>query len=745
MNQPTVPLPDRENTAPSGQLSTFLGVFTPTVLTILGVILYLRVGWVVGQVGLWRTLLIVTLAHAISLATTLSLAAIATNTRIGIGGAYFMVSRNLGLEVGGAIGLPLFLSQVLSVTLYAYGLAESLQIVWPGIPLGTAAFVTIMLVGALVWRGADFALKAQLPILFLIAASLGVLAFGAVAGPATTVETAPSESIQAGFWPVFAVFFPAVTGIMAGLSLSGDLAEPRRAIPRGALLATLIGFLVYLLVPVILAVGSDRETLLNDPMVWTKIALFGPWLVLPALWGAIFSSTVGSMLGAPRTLQALALDRLAPKIFAGSGRGGQEPRAGLVFTLALSLGAVFLGDLNTVAMVVTMFFLTVYGTLNLASALGHISGSLSWRPTTRVHWSICLFGSLGCFGAMLLIHWPATLFALVVEALLWLRFKRRLKGRTGGDLRRDFYEALIRFSLIHLSEKPMAARNWRPHIIVFASQVEKRLDLIRFGAWFASNRGIVSVCETTQGDILDQDMDTEAREEEINSILRAENIVAFGKVNIASSIERGILFVSQAHGIAGLECNLAMVGWPDDPRRLADFLKITRQLKRFNRSLVIGKISPVAQLHEGRRLRIDIWWGGLQRNGDLMLLLAYLLSLNPEWRKSRIRILSVATNELMKGETERYLSRLIPEIRIEAEVVVMTRDDNEPISQILQRESAAADVVFLGMATPQAGEEEEHAQRLEHLATGLSTCFFVHNGSLFIGELATPEDLEVRS
>ncbi|HKL27481.1 MAG TPA: hypothetical protein VJ910_14745 [Desulfuromonadales bacterium] len=745
MNRPNTPLPDAGSISSHGQLGTFLGVYTPTVLTILGVIMYLRFGWVIGQVGVWQTLLIVVLAHAITLATAMSLAAIATNTHVGIGGAYYMISRSLGLEFGGAIGLPLFLSQVLSVTLYAYGLAESLQFVWADLPVAPTAFIIILLVGALSLRGAAFALKAQLPILVLIGASLVMLALGAWFGPGSSagLEADLPSSVQLGFWPVFAVFFPAVTGIMAGLSLSGDLAEPRRAIPRGAMLATLTGLCVYLTVPIFLTMGSDRMALLEDPLVWTRIALFGAWLVLPGLWGAVFSSAVGSMLGAPRTLQALALDRLAPRKLRGSGEAGAEPKAGLLLTIGLSLGAVLLGDLNTVATVVTMFFLTVYATLNLAAALGQLSGNLSWRPTARAHWSISLFGALGCLGAMVLIHWPATLFAVVVEILLWIWFKNRVGSRARGDLRRDLYEALIRWSLLRLADRPLAARNWRPHIIIFVTDVAKRLDLVRFGAWFAEKRGVVSVCEMVEGDILDLELDARARQDRINRILRDENIIAFGEVSTVKTVEGGLLAITQAHGMAGIECNVALVGWPDDRDRLVEFLKVIRRLKCFQRSLIIGKVDPVTPFREGARLDIDIWWGGLQRNGDLMLLLAYLLSRNPEWRGARIRILSVASNQLMKEQTEGFLHRLIPEIRIEAEVSVRVKQKHEVIPEIMMQESAEADVVLLGLATPEAGKEQEYVERLETLAAGLPTCFFVHNGSLFVGDLATPEELTI--
>ena len=721
----------------AGKLGTFVGVFTPTVLTILGVIMYLRFGWVVGHVGLWQALVIVLLANAITFVTALSFSAVATNSRVGVGGAYFIISRSLGLEVGGAIGIPLFFSQTLSVTLYAYGLAESLRFVWPGIPVQPAAFIIILLVGALAFRGAQGALRLQVPILGLIVLSLVALAAGSLFHGQSGRILASASSGEFGFWTVFAVFFPAVTGIMAGLSLSGDLANPRRSIPQGTVLATLTGFSVYLLVPVLLCLGADPVDLRSDSLAWTRIALLGPWLVLPGLWGAIFSSAVGSILGAPRTLQALSLDRLAPRALA-AGRQGSEPVMGLLVALAIALAAVFLGDLNTVAEVVTMFFLSVYGTVNLVATLEKLSGNPSWRPDVQIPWWLSLAGALACLGVMLLIDVRASLVAVTVVLALWLLLRRRERRENWGDVRRDLYEAIIRWALVRLSHRPMSARNWRPHILVFVSNVDRRLPLVRFGAWFSQNRGVVTVCELVVGDLLNLDLDIHQREGQIDRVLRQAGIVAFGEVDVVANIEQGIMDVAQANGIAGIESNTVMLGWPDDLKRLAHFLRVIRPLSRLNQSLVIGRAEPLVPLQEGQRRTIDVWWGGLQRNGDLMLLLAYLLSRNTEWRNARIRILSMASNPMAKDQTERFLAKLIPEIRIAAEIEVMIKPEDMSVVEMIHEESADVDLVILGLALPGVGQEEAYAERIAELAEGLPSCFFVHNGSLFIGELVSP-------
>jgi solute carrier family 12 (potassium/chloride transporter), member 4/6 len=744
-------IPFRKNhssTANGHKLGTFIGVFTPTILTILGVIMYLRFGWVLGHLGLGKTFLVLLLANGITFITALSLSAVATNGRVGVGGAYYLISRSLGLEIGGAIGFPLFLCQVSLVALHSFGLAESLRLVWPDVPLQAAAIVIILAVGALAFRGAGVALRTQIPVMVLIGLSLLALAVGALftggAPPRSSFETVAGEG-TVGFWLAFALFFPAVTGIMAGLGLSGDLRDPQRSIPRGTLLAVFGSFSVYVLVLLLLHLGADPESLRENPLIWTEIALLGPWLIIPGIWGAVFSSAVGAVLIAPRTLQALALDRLAPRQLGRMATKRPEPIPALVLTVALALAMTALGDLNAVALVVTMIFLTVYGSVNLVAALEGLSGNPSWRPTLRVHWGVSLAGALGCFAIMLLIHAPAGIIAIAIELGLWLLLARRERKADWGDVRRDVYEALIRWALVRLARRPMTARNWRPHILVFVGNIERRLDLVRFGTWFSEKRGVVTVCELVPGDLLEIDFEPPERQREMEEVLRREGLVAFGKVGVVTSVEKGITAIAQANGIAGVESNTVLLGWPDEVERLTHFLRVIRRLRRLHHSFILGKVQSIKPTREGVPQTIDVWWGGLYQNGDLMLLLAYLLTRNPEWRQARIRILSIASNALMKERTERALAQLIPEIRIEATVEVTVKGEGVSVRDTIHAQSRGSDVVILGLATPEEGNEEKHARRLFDLADGLPTCFFVNNGSLFIGELITgASDAEMR-
>ncbi|MCP4712530.1 MAG: amino acid permease, partial [Planctomycetes bacterium] len=500
----------RTEPEPVQKFGTFLGVFTPSVLTILGLIMYLRFGWVVGNLGLGLTLLIVVLSSSITFITALSASAVATNMRVGVGGEYYMISRSLGLELGGAIGIPLFLCRTLSITFYSFGLAESIVSFWPQAwgPLQPTtiqllAAIIIVVITAVSSKSAGLVLKLQIPIMVAVCLSILALVFGVFSGDLRQPEFIPTyRTAPEGFWYVFAVFFPAVTGFTAGIGMSGDLKDPRKSIPRGTILAVLTGFITYLSILILLAISArvSFEELAQPDVVWVKIAIFGAWLVYPGIWGAILSSAFGSVLGGPRVLQALASDGLAPKFLARLSKTGQPTIATWISGM-IALAAVALGGLNAVAQFVTILFLTLYVTINFSAALEKLVGDPSYRPTINVPWYVALLGSTGAVVVMFLINPFACISALILELALYLYLRRRALKTQWGDVRAGFWMAMARFTLIHLRHYEIDSRNWRPQIILFSGDTAKRISLVRLAGWFNQNRGLLTVCQLIVGDL----------------------------------------------------------------------------------------------------------------------------------------------------------------------------------------------------------------------------------------------------
>ncbi|NND99239.1 MAG: amino acid permease, partial [Pirellulaceae bacterium] len=351
---------------------TFGGVFTPCVLTILGVIMFLRFGYVVGQAGVWAALLIVLASKLITLLTTLSLSAIATNTKVEGGGAYFLISRSLGPEFGGAIGLLFFGAQALSVAMYVIGFTEALMTYLPaGVSPTLVASITNVAVCMCVAIGAGWTIKIQFAILATVIASIISFYLGAWSDFDTArlqANSGPGFTAGESFWTMFALFFPAVTGIMAGANMSGDLKDPARSIPRGTIAAVVVTGLVYLTQAFMLAGARDRSDLVTNNLIISDIALL-PALIAAGVFAATISSALGSMMGAPRILQAFGKDNIFPRMqFFSFGSGpNNEPRRATIVTVIIAQVCILLADLNTIAPLITMAFMITYGLLNLAT------------------------------------------------------------------------------------------------------------------------------------------------------------------------------------------------------------------------------------------------------------------------------------------------------------------------------------------------------------------------------------------
>ena len=722
---------DTPGTAP--RLGTFLGVFTPSILTILGVVLFLRTGWMVANVGILPALGIVILAHLITISTALSVSAVATNMHVGAGGAYFLISRSLGLELGGAIGIPLFLAQTFSVTLYSFGFAESLRLFWPDMPQRPVAAATVVAVALVAGRSAHLALKLQLPIMAAILAALVSLFSGAAGQVHDTVHPYAGIDGGLGFWEVFAVFFPAVTGIMAGVSLSGDLKEPKKSIPVGTLWAVGVGFLAYLTVPVALGLAATLEDLGSNNLIWFDIALV-PWLVIPGLLGAILSSATGSILGAPRTLEALIEDRVLPR--PPERILGMRIRVSSLAhwaSTAVALGAVALGDLNAVAPVLTMFFLTTYGMVNLVAGLEQLSGAPAYRPSIHVPWLVSLGGAVGCIWVMSLINPWAAAVALSVEVGVYLALRRRSLSASWGDLRYGALISLARATLLKLRSLPVDPRNWRPHLLVFVDQPRRHLDLLRFAAWLNQSRGILTLRRLVIGPLEEFAASASKMTRDTEEFLEEEGIQAFSETEIVPSFEAGVLAIAQANGIAGISSNTLMFGWSEKDDRMLSILRIVRQAELIGKSSVVCRIA--ARRWSSKLRRIDVWWGGLQNNGDMLLLFAYLISVNSEWNDATIVVKTVAGSAMNIEQTESSLQDLIQRCRIKAEAKVLRRAAGETVQSIIQAESRDADLVLLGLQSAAAGEEESYLDRLRDLVGDLPTVILMRAAGDFAGRL----------
>jgi amino acid transporter len=696
---------------------TFGGVFTPCTLTILGVIMFLRFGYVVGQSGLMLALLIVLVSKTITLLTSLSLSAIATNTRVRGGGAYFLISRSLGVEFGGAIGLVFFLAQTISVSMYVLGFSEALVAILPPetISLKAVATITNVTVFICVFIGAGWTIKLQYFILAVLSLSLVSFCLGAFPAFSPQILQANWSSHFNGesFFTMFALFFPAVTGIMAGANMSGDLRNPARSIPMGTLASVFVTAIVYLGMAFLLAGTSSHEELINDGMIVNKISRW-PLLITAGVFAATISSALGSMMGAPRILQAFARDNVFQFLRPfGTGSGpSSEPRRAVILTFVISQICILAADLNTIAPLITMAFMITYGLLNLATFYESITKNPSYRPRFRFcHWTTSLLGAAGCLAVMFLIDWVWALVSIGLIAFLhWTISRKELEARW-GDVNSGLLFERTRRNLLKMENELQHPKNWRPIIVALTGAGWDRPHLPIFGHWFTAGHGILTLAQIIQGEVQDR-LERRANQERIlNNFIRQQELEAFPAVVVAPYISEGIEALVQCQGLGSLRPNTVMLGWPNADK--ADSFGATlRTVAGLQRSILCMRLSDdVPDPWEVPKGTIDVWWRG-NKNGELMLLLAHLLTKNTAWRSTRIRLMRVIDNEAGVADVQAHLASLLDSSRIRGQSEVLVSDD--PLRAI-SKKSASAALVLLGFEAPEEGDEQVFYQRMQRL------------------------------
>jgi amino acid transporter len=691
----------------TGTLGTFAGVFTPSVLTILGIILFLRLGYVVGSAGLGKALVIIGISNTISVLTSFSLAAIATNLKVKGGGDYYLISRTLGLEFGGAIGIVLYLAQSISIAFYCIGFGEALTSMLPEIHHRLPQIIAILAASFLfifAWLGADWAIRFQ----YIVMTILGLALISFIAGGFLNWNTANIVSNWAspeggpGFWTIFAIFFPAVTGFTQGVSMSGDLKDPGKSLPLGTFMAVGISIIVYFGCALLFSGALPNRILSTDYESMNKIAVWG-FLINAGVVAATLSSAMASFLGAPRILQSLSSDRIFPFLlpFArGFGQAG-NPRRGVLLSAGIAYLTIGLGNLNIIAPIVSMFFLISYGLLNYATYYEASSSSPSFRPTFRLYdYRVSLAGFVACLGVMLAIDLTAGAFAISILFAVYQYLKRADKPSRWADSRRSHYLQKVRENLIAAASEPEHSRDWRPQILVFAEDDSQWKELITFSSWIEGGSGLTTAVRIIEGEGLKMLKIKEEAETELTRMITDNNLKAFPLVMTDSNVKAGINSLVQAFGVGPVKANTILFNWNDTTHRGMpgiEELKYMNNLKaafRFGLNLIIldGKDSSNSTIVDtpSEKRRIDIWWQD-NATGRLMLLLAYLMTRNESWEDSKIRVLYVPDQGGQECATIDGLKKFLEEARIIAEPEIMNRTDLDSIIN----KSGDSSVVFI--------------------------------------------------
>ncbi|MDD2298869.1 MAG: amino acid permease [Fermentimonas sp.] len=692
-------------------------VYFTAIATLFGAILFLRFGFAVGTVGLWGVFALIILGNMVTIPTAMAISELATNKRVEGGGEYFIISRSFGLNIGGTLGIMLYLSQTISVAFYIIAFTEAFGFFFDymsnsfGIELPRQVIsvpVMLLLSALVIVKGANMGMKALYLVVGLLILSLILFFLGKpVEGNVATYFESNSKWVNSSqLFVVFSIIFPAFTGMTAGVGLSGDLKKPGKSIPLGTTAGTLTSFVIYFFIAYKLATSASSSQLLGNQLIMADIALFGSIIVPLGLAASTFSSALGSVMVGPRTLQAIALDNSIPiksvnKWLSKTRNKDNEPVNSSIITCLIALVFVSIGGVDVVAQIITMFFLVTYGSLCLISFLNHFGSSPSYRPSFKSKWYISFLGFLTAVWVMFQISLIYTLVAFTTITLIYLYMDNFHKERKG-------FAALFANSLfkvnrdlqIYLQKKKTRdtlKNDWRPSAICISKNTFKRSNALNLIDWISYKYGFGTYLHLIDG-YFSRKTSAQA-EEELKSLvtnLDSSNHVYIDTI-ISPSTTSAIAQSIQIPGIAGMENNMVIFEFDKyDPQDLNGIIDNFRMVNAggFDVCILASSHKPIV-FKNG----VHIWVRSFDtENTNLMILLGFIILGHPNWKKANIKLFNICSEEdaenVRKQMIELVETGRLPITPKNVEVVI--RDQNRSIKEIICTNSHDAGLTMIG-------------------------------------------------
>ncbi|XP_044125925.1 solute carrier family 12 member 3 [Bufo gargarizans] len=782
---------------PSGEPIRFgwiKGVMVRCMLNIWGVILYLRLPWITAQAGIALTWLIILMSVTVTSITGLSISAISTNGKVKSGGTYFLISRSLGPELGGSIGLIFAFANAVAVAMHTVGFAETVRdlmqengatIVDPSNDIRIIGIITVAILLGISLAGMEWEAKAQVLFFIVIMVSFVNYLVGTVI-PATDEKKAKGffsyradifaenfvprwRGPDGSFFGMFSIFFPSATGILAGANISGDLKDPAVAIPKGTLMAIFWTTVSYLIISATIGscVVRDASGSLNDTIIeggtncvglacdygwnFTSCALkqnckhglinyyqamsmvsgFAP-LVTAGIFGATLSSALACLVSAPKVFQCLCKDNLYPLIgFFGKGYGkNNEPIRGYLLTFLIASAFILIGELNTIAPIISNFFLCSYALINFSCFHASITNSPGWRPSFKYYnkWA-SLFGAVISVVIMFLLAWECALIAIgiVIFLLAYVLYKKP-EANWGSSVQAGSYNMALSYC-VGLNQVEDHIKNFRPQCLVLTGPPNFRPALVDFVGTFTKKQSLMICGNVIIGP-------RKQKLQELNSDghvkwLNKRKIRAFYTGLIADDLRSGVQMLIQASGIGYMKPNVLFLGYKKNwqsshPRNVESYVAILHDAFDFNCGLCLlrmkeglnmsrvmqAHINPVYEQMEEPALKtaaengadcmpqgtldpealtveqqastifqinqtkktLDIYW--LFDDGGLTLLIPYLLTRKKRWEKVKIRVFVGGQINRMDEERKAMIS-LLSKFRIGFHEVHVLPDINQ--------------------------------------------------------------------
>jgi potassium/chloride transporter 4/5/6 len=698
-------------------IGTFLGVYLPSLFTMIGALLYLPLGTTLGNFGLLKTLLVLSFSLVLTLITALSLSSTASNMHVGDGGSYFMISRSFGLKTGAVMGFALYIAHTLMACLCVLGFTESIHPYISFVHPSVISTSTLLFIAILSFSSTNVAIKAQAFVLALVLFSFVYFFFGSYKEPLNELPTYPPNF---SFWSVFAVLYPAIIGIEAGAALSGDLKKPSFSLIVGTLTATVSGFVFYLVISLVLwknvpqvCLRADADSIKN--FMQTPIALVG-------FWAASLASALGCFLSAPRTLKAMASDGVFPKWFeVFASKDEENVRIATLFTTCLAFSCSYFGSIDVVMPLLTIVILIVYGLLNLASGVEEFISNPSWRPRIRVSPYLSFLGAFLCFMSIILMDSSKAFIASVCLVGIYYVVKKTVIDSRLDDLRQTVLFSVVRFAIYRLAFSKPSLRSWRPNFLVLSESASGQSSLLNFTSSMAKGRGFVTLASVLKNKFADVD-EIAKWEDLIRQNLKKRSLEALVEVTIADDIALGLKNIISNYGLGPLVPNTVVVGQCTRGEHLENYLQVLKIAEESKRNILIFRSE--LDLKALDKLQIDIWWDNKQKqNAELMIILANLLVRQKQWSNAKITLKSFVPNEAARIQQTAYFDEFFQKSRFDMSSEIYIEQEGVEIRQMIPGYSTKKGIVFVGMKE----SSEEYYKKLIHDFKSIPNICFVTN------------------
>ena len=693
-------------------------VFFTAISTILGAILFLRFGYAVGHLGFWGVVLIIILGHLVTVPTALAISELATNKRVEGGGEYFIISRSFGLNIGATIGITLFFSQAISVAFYVIAFTEAFEFLFNWVlsefnfvlPRQAISLPVMGLLAVLILKkGANLGVKALYVVVSILLISLILFFIG------KTGYTPENEiSLFKGridnpqdFFVVFAIIFPAFTGMTAGVGLSGELKKPSKSIPLGTILGTFSGMIIYVFIIYKLAVSASPSDLTEHQLIMAKIAIGGIVVIPLGLAASTISSALGSIMVAPRTLQALALDNAFPSKRANKWLSevrltDSEPVNSSIITIIIAFVFVAMGNVNAVASIISMFFMVTYGSLCLISFLNHFGASPSYRPSFKSKWILSLIGFLVAVWVMFKISTPYAILAFVVISIIYTYLSYYHKNRTG--FASIFTNAIFQLNrnlqvFLQVKYKENETRDWRPSVICISKYSFNRDQAFQLLRWISYKYGFGTYLHHIEGFYSKKTVDQSQQElSKLIEKVKTDETHVYIDTIISPSSTSAIAQAIQIPGIAGMENNMVIFEYDkDNPKNLAEIVDNFGLVASGNFDIcILGSSRRTINFKQG----IHVWIQTTDiENSNLLILLSFIIQGHPDWKKSEIKVFQICMEEEIK-QTKKIMSNLINTGRIpitDKNIEILKQEPSVNPKSLINKKSRNAGLVLIGL------------------------------------------------